>query len=190
MRKLISFMHTSLDGFVAGPNGEMNWINVGDEMFDQARERTNNADTALYARKTFGIMEAYWPTAADTPGASKHDIEHSTWYNSVHKLVVSKTLKAEDFTNTTIISSDLEAKISELKQQPGKEIIMFGSPSLVRLFTRLDLIDDYWLFVNPFILGEGIPLFEGAKNKKLKLVKSLAFSSGVICLHYEKLNNI
>jgi dihydrofolate reductase len=96
MRKIVVFMHTSLDGFVAGPNGEMDWITVDEEIFDYASGRTNESDTALYGRVTYQMMEAYWPTAADQPGATKHDKEHSAWYNKVLKVVLSKTMKNAD----------------------------------------------------------------------------------------------
>jgi dihydrofolate reductase len=86
VRRLVLFMHTSLDGFVAGPSGEMDWIDVNEEMFDYAGQRTREADTALYGRVTYQIMESYWPTAGDQPTATKHDIEHSKWYNSVAKV--------------------------------------------------------------------------------------------------------
>ena len=76
MRKIISFMHVSLDGFVAGPNGEMNWIKVDEEIFDYVGKRIGESDTALYGRVTYDMMEGYWPTAGDGPDASKHDIEH------------------------------------------------------------------------------------------------------------------
>lgn len=187
MRKLVLFMHTSLDGFVAGPNGEMDWIIVNEEIFDYAGDRTSHADTALYGRVTYQMMEAYWPTAASQPNATKHDIEHSTWYDKVQKVVLSKTLKEEDLNNRTIISDNIPEKITALKQQPGKEIIIFGSPSAAHTLMQLNLIDEYWLFVNPIVLGEGIPLFKDIKRKKLTLVKSNGFSSGVVCLHYEKL---
>ena len=188
MRKIVLFMHTSLDGFVAGPNGEMDWIHVDEEIFNYAGDRTNHADTALYGRVTYQMMEAYWPTAADKPNASKHDIEHSTWYNKVAKVVLSKTLKEKDLINTTIISDDLLEKINGLKQQPGKEIIIFGSPSAAHSLMQLNLVDEFWFFVNPVVLGKGIPLFKDMKKTKLKLVKSNSFSSGVVCLHYEKLD--
>src|ERR1044072_7028704 len=102
MRPLVSFMHVSLDGFVTGPNGEMNWIKVDDEIFDYAGERTSKSDTALYGRVTWELMEGYWPTAADKPNASKHDIEHSTWYNKVDKVVLSKTMEGQQLPNTVI----------------------------------------------------------------------------------------
>ena len=83
MRKLIFFMHTSLDGFVAGLNGEMDWIKVDDAIFDFVGTMTDQADTALYGRVTYQMMESYWPTAGEKSNASKHDIEHSIWYNKV-----------------------------------------------------------------------------------------------------------
>jgi dihydrofolate reductase len=100
MRSLVSFMHVSLDGFVCGPNGEMDWIKVDDEIFDYAGNRTSVSDTALYGRVTWEMMEGYWPTAADKPNASKHDIEHSTWYNKVDKVVLSKSMKGKQLPNT------------------------------------------------------------------------------------------
>jgi dihydrofolate reductase len=179
-------MHTSLDGFVAGPNGEMDWINVDDEMFEYAGKRTNEADTALYGRVTYQMMEGYWPTAGDQPNATKHDLEHSRWYNSVAKIVISRTLKGKTLPNTRIIGEDISNEINKIKQGPGKEIVIFGSPSASHLLMQENLVDDYWLFVNPILLGQGIPLFNGIKeNVNLKLVKTNVFASGVVCLHYE-----
>src|SRR5688572_18271817 len=112
MRKLVLFMHVTLDDFVAGPNGEMDWITVNEEIFDYAGERTNQADTALYGRVTYEMMQSYWPTAADQPSATKHDIEHSRWYNKVPKVVLSKSLKNHEINNTKIISDDIKGKIT------------------------------------------------------------------------------
>ena len=187
MRKLVLFMHTSLDGFVAGPKGEMDWIIVDEEMFDYAGARTNEADTALYGRVTYEMMESYWPTAADQPGATKHDIEHSTWYNKVTKIVLSKTMKGANLPNTKIISDNIANEITQLKQAPGKEIIIFGSPTAAHLLIAENLIDDYWLFINPILLGKGIPLFKDVRNIiKLKLKETIPFAAGVVCLHYGK----
>jgi len=175
----------SLDGFVAGPNGEMNWIKVDEEIFDYVGNRINESDTALYGRVTYEMMENYWPTAGDGPTASKHDIEHSKWYKKAHKIVLSKTMKNEGFTNTTIINDNLSDTINEIKQQPGSEIALFGSPTATHSLIQLNLIDGYWLFVNPIILGEGIPLFANIKDKtKLKLLTTRQFTCGVIELNY------
>ena len=185
MRKIISFMHISLDGFVAGPNGEMDWIKVDEEIFDHISKRIGEGDTALYGRVTFQMMENYWPTAADKPTASKHDIEHSKWYEKIHKIVLSKTLKEEDFTNTKIIQDNLLERINEIKQQGNNEILLFGSPTATHSLIQLNLIDGYWLFVNPIILGKGIPLFVDIKDKiKLKLLTTRQFTSGVTELNY------
>src|ERR1700709_2752603 len=117
MRNLIFSMHTSLDGFVAGLNGEMNWINVDEEIFDFVGTMTDKADAALYGRVTYEMMQGYWPTAGDEPNASKHDKEHSAWYNKVSKIVLSKTLSAEGLDNTTVISDQLADNINKVKEQ-------------------------------------------------------------------------
>lgn len=186
MRKLVLFMHTSLDGFAAGPHGEMDWIHVDEEIFDFAAERTNAADTALYGRVTFEMMEGYWPTAADQPDATRHDIDHSAWYSQVAKVVLSRTLSGKDLRNTQIISHNLAAEIGQLKQGPGREIVIFGSPGAAHSLMAENLIDHYWLFVNPVLMGAGIPVFKNIQTHSvLKLVASHVFTSGVVCLHYE-----
>lgn len=194
MRKIISFMHISLDGFVAGPNGEMDWIKVNEDIFNYVGKRISKGDTALYGRVTYEMMENYWPTAADKPTASRHDIEHSKWYSNVHKVVLSKTMKNEGLTNTTIINDNLSDSINALKQSGGtaggsgsgsEDILLFGSPTATHSLMQLNLIDGYWLFVNPVILGKGIPLFVDIKNKiKLKLLNTQQFNCGVTELNY------
>src|SRR6187549_2201546 len=185
MRKIISFMHISLDGFVAGPNGELNWAKVDEEIFDHVGKRISEGDTALYGRVTYQLMESYWPTAADKPTASKHDIEHSKWYSKVHKVVLSKTMKDVDLTNTTIISDNLSDSINEIKKRGDKDILLFGSPTATHSLIQLNFIDGYWLFVNPIILGQGIPLFADIKDKiNLKLLTTRQFTSGVTELSY------
>ena len=187
MRKLISFVHISLDGFVAGPKGEMDWITINEEIFDYAGKLLKPIDSALYGRSTFGMMENYWPTAADKPNATKHDIEHSRWYEKVNKIILSKTLQGKKFPNSTIISSNVADEIKKLKQQNGSDIVIFGSPGATHSLIKEDLVDGYWLFVNPVILGNGIPLFAEIKNRtQFKLVESKNFSSGVIALQFEK----
>ena len=186
MRKVISFMHISLDGFVAGPNGELNWVKVDDELFDYVGKRISEGDTALYGRVTYQMMESYWPEAGKKPKASKHDIEHSKWYNGVHKVVLSKTMKGQSLANTTIISDNISDKINEIKKQPGSDIAVFGSPAATHSLMQLGLIDGFWLFLNPIILGQGVPLFKDIKDKiKLKLLTpTKQFTSGVTELNY------
>ncbi len=185
MRNIISFMHISLDGFVAGPNGEMNWIKVDPEIFDYVGKRISKTDTALYGRLTYEMMEGYWPSAGNKPGASKHDMEHSAWYSKAQKIVLSRTLKDVDLTNRIVINANLSDSINKIKQSPGSEILLFGSPTATHSLIKLNLIDGYWLFVNPVILGNGIPLFEGSMEKtKLRLLSTHQFTSGVTELNY------
>ena len=187
MRKIVVCMHTTLDGFVGGPHGEMDWIHVDEEMFEYAGKQTDEADTALYGRVTYEMMEGYWPTAADQPGATKHDIQHSHWYNSVQKIVLSRTLNGDNLKNTKIIRDNIPGEINKIKQQPGRNILIFGSPTAVHSLLQENLVDEFWLFVNPVILGQGIPLFAGINDKlKLKLLFTKVFSSGVVALNYEK----
>lgn len=186
MRKIVSFVHVSLDGFVASANGGLDWIIVDEEIFDYVEQRIRETDTALYGRITYQMMESYWPTAADQPTATRHDIEHSRWYKKATKIVLSRTMKGDNLPNTKIISSNLTGAITKLKQGAGTDILMFGSPTATHSLMAENLIDEYWLFINPILLGQGIPLFKGIKDRtSLKLVTSKTFSSGVVCLQYE-----
>jgi len=184
-------MHTSLDGFTNDSKGNMNWIKADEEMFDYAGKRTQEADMALYGRGTYEIMQSYWPTAAEKPNATKHDIEHSLWYNQVDKIVVSRTIKDTGNSRTRIISENVIDEIRRLKNTTGRDIIMFGSPTLAHSLMEANLIDHYWLFVNPILLGQGIPLFKDIKQTiDLELRESKTFASGVVCLHYEVKTNV
>lgn len=186
MRKLTLFMHASLDGFAAGPHGEMDWIAINEEMFDYVERRTSQADTALYGRVTYQMMESYWPTAADQPGATKHDIQHSRWYKQAKKVVLSRSMKGANLPNTRIVSDDAAGVIKGLKEELGSEILIFGSPTASHALMAAGLIDSYWLFVNPVLLGRGIPVFEGIKDQaELKLGESKVFPSGVVALQYD-----
>lgn len=186
MRNLISFMHISLDGFVCGPNGEMNWIKVDDEIFDYVEKRIMKTDTALYGRVTYEMMQSYWPTAADQPNASNHDKNHSKWYSKAHKIVLSNRLKDKQFENTTILSQNFIADLKAIKETEGSEILVFGSPSTTHALIHAGMIDGYWLFINPILLGSGIPLFSnGSSQKLLQRISTHVFKNGVTELNYE-----
>jgi len=187
MRKVVYFMHVSLDGFVAGPNGEMDWVILNDEMFDFVGQRTDQSDSALYGRKTWEMMDGYWPTAGDSPNASKHAKVHSAWYNKIDKFVLSHTMKADPSKKVHVIGKDIAKEMNEIKTRPGKEILIFGSPTAAHSLMQLDLIDEFWMFVNPILGGKGIPMFEGIKDKvKLKFITSHVFDNGVVCMSYSK----
>lgn len=185
MRKLISFMHISLDGFVAGENGEMNWIKIDQELFDYVGQRISKGNTAMYGKNTFQMMENYWPMAGKKENASKHDKEHSAWYNGIRKLVISSTLNESDYQNTLIINTNLVETIKKIQLEDGPEILVFGSPGATHSLLKNNLIDGFWLFVNPIILGKGIPLFKDVPSAlNLQLLKTQTFNSGVVELDY------
>jgi dihydrofolate reductase len=185
MRKIVSFMHVSLDGFVADINGGLSWINLDSDIFSFVEARIAKTDTALYGRITYQMMEAYWPTAAEKPNPTNHDIEHSKWYKKANKIVLSKSLKENDLVNTKIIGNNLIEEIVNIKNTLGSEVLLFGSPTATHSLMAEDLIDEYWLFMNPVLLSEGIPLFNKIKNKQvLTFISSKVFPSGVVCLQY------
>ncbi len=187
MRKVILLMHVSLDGFVAGPNGEMDWIQFDDELVDDVAELTASADTALFGRVTYQMMAGYWPTAAESPTASKHDIEHAHWVNHAPKIVFSRTLATVEWENSHIVRDNFAEEIGKRKGQPGKNLLMIGSASTAHTFMQLGLIDEYRLNVNPVVLGGGLPLFADLTQRlDLKLLHTKTYTPGVVGLHYVK----
>lgn len=186
MRKVILLVHTSLDGFCAGPKGEMDWITVNDEIFEAVGHITDDADTALYGRTTYGMMEGYWPTAASRPNATQHDVQHSNWYNAATKVVFSTTMAGSNRPDTHVISNNIPQAIAHIKKQPGKNLLLIGSISIAQYFTAHQLIDEYWINVNPVILGGGLPLFKSpAQRIGLRLLEAKPDKSGVVTLRYE-----
>lgn len=185
MRKIISFNHISLDGFVASEDGELNWVKIDDEIFNFVAKRILKGDSALYGRKTYQLMESYWPKAGEKVNATNHEINHSNWYNKMKKIVLSNTLQNDKTKNLTVINDNLKESLNKIKEQDGEDILLFGSPSTTHSLLGFDLIDGYWLFVNPTILGKGIPLFKHTNKTNLKLVgSSHKFASGVTELNY------
>ncbi len=186
MRHIISFMHVSLDGFVAGSRGEMDWITMDDEIFEDAINLVNTVDTALYGRITYQMMESYWPTVLINPSSTKNELYHAQWVEDIHKIVFSKTLESVEWNNTILIKENIEDEITKLKQQPGKSMMIFGSPRLTHSFMQLGLIDEYRININPVVLGDGIPLFKNISDKiNLKLLNTKTFKAGVVGFRYE-----
>lgn len=185
MRNLVAFMHISLDGFAAGPNGELDWVAYDEELEKYAEGIVASVGTALYGRITYHMME-YWRTVSDNPDATAHERAHAAWIEAIPKVVVSTTLSSVDWNNTTIIADKLAEEISRLKQQPGKDIVIFGSPSLTQALTQLNLVDEYQLTVSPVLLGNGMPFFAPLTAKQpLQLLSNHSFASGALGLHYK-----
>jgi dihydrofolate reductase len=187
MRKLVLFMHVSLDGFAAVPNGGLDWISYHSELQQYADGIVSTVGSPVYGRLTYELMASYWPTVLDDPDASDHDKAHARWVDQATKIVFSKTMKKAEWNNTIVINDNISEEINKLKQQPGKDLVIFGSPGLAHSFMELDLIDEYQLTLNPVLLGSGIPAYQNIKNKtNLKLVKATSLKNGVVGLHYAR----
>jgi dihydrofolate reductase len=185
MRKLILVVHTSLDGFVAGSKGELDGFEAGEENLKFVCKITKDADSAIFGRISYELLESYWPTAKDQPEATEGEILYSEWYNGVKKIVFSTTMTGECTDNMIILNDKISTEIKKIKEQAGKDILIFGSPSVAQTLMKLDLIDSYWIFINPVFFGRGIPLFSGkAEKSKLKLMATQHFANGEIALNY------
>jgi|SRR5947209_7573449 len=188
MRRVVVLEHISLDGYLAGPDGDMSWMRVDDELWDYVTPIIDAADTAIYGRITYQMMQAYWPTAADDPHATPHDIHHSQWTKTATKLVFSKTLLAAPWDasgDATLMRDDVATVIRHLRQQSGKNLVVLGSASLARTLIRDGLVDDYRINLNPVVVGGGTPLFPDTTSvRPLRLESSRIFQSGVVGLHY------
>ncbi len=183
-------MHTTLDGFMAGPKGEMNWIKFDDDLWDYVSKATDNSDTAIYGRTTYEMMESYWPTAAQSSTATNHDIQHANWVNNAQKIVFSRTMEKSAWKGTIFKKEINYSEIRDLKNQAGKNLLLIGSASIVHSFMNLDLIDEYWININPVLLGQGLPFFANGRSRQdLKEMEQRKFDCGVTGLSYEVIRN-
>jgi dihydrofolate reductase len=185
MRKIVSFTHVSLDGFVCGLNGELAWVNIGDEIYADVEPRLQKIGAAIYGRVTYGMMAGYWQTVPSNPDSSARDKAHAAWVEAIPKVVVSRSLEQVDWNNTSLIKDHVAQEIGKLKQQAGGDLMIFGSPKLTHLLAELGLVDEYLMYLNPVVIGAGTPLFEaGGKPSTLKLLEEKQFNAGVIVLRY------
>jgi dihydrofolate reductase len=182
MRKVIFFMLISLDGFFEGPDRDITWHNVDNEFNEFALEQINTVDTLIFGRVTYDLMAGYWPT----PEALRDDPAIAAKMNSLPKIVFSSTLSGVTWENTRLVKENFVEEMSTLKQQAGKDLIIFGSSDLAVTFIEQDLIDELRVMINPVVLGKGKSLFKGIENKlDLKLLHTRTFKSGNVLLYYE-----
>jgi dihydrofolate reductase len=185
MRNIIALAHISLDGFMAGPDGDMDFISFNDELADHTYPLIATVDTAVYGRVTYQLMEGYWPTAGDAPDASAHTKSHARWYSGVKQIVASRTLPASNDPRVRVVGEDIVGAVRAEKQRAGGEIMIFGSPSLTRTLAAADLVDEWRITMQPVILGDGKSLFAKREERaQLELRSSKTFRTGVIAAHY------
>jgi dihydrofolate reductase len=189
MRKIITSTWVTLDGFIAGPHEEMDWVMVDEEMGTYEDDMVSAADTLLLGRVTYQSFAGSWPHVPDNPAVSPQEKEYARKLNAMRKIVFSKTLPTVEWNNSTLVKEVVPEEITKLKQEPGRDLLIYGSASLVQTLTKYGLIDEYQILVHPVILGGGKPLFQDIlERQKLTLVKTKSFPSGVIGLYYQPNN--
>ena len=191
MRKIFLHIFVSLDGFVEGPNKELDWMSTDDEFEEYINGVLASIDAMIFGRKAFELLAEYWPTAAENPAGAAdpanpaRHIEAARMMNEKQKIVFSTTLKKADWNNSRIVGGDLAAEISRLKNEPGKDIAVFAGAGIAASLMRLGLIDEYRIIVNPILLGAGTPLFQGSYDRSmLNLMETKPFKSGATLLSY------
>lgn len=182
MRKVIFQNMVTLDGFFEGPGRNIDWHVVDDDFNEVAIRFLNSLDALLFGRVTYQLMANYWPSAeavANDPIVASH-------MNTLSKVVFSRTLDRVEWTNSRLVKDHAAEEVARLKRQPGKDMAIFGSANLAVTLMQNDLIDEYRIFVNPVILGGGMPLFQGiTKRMSLKLLQTKVFKSGLVLLEYQ-----
>lgn len=185
MRKIIYFVHTSVDGHIDGPNGEFDWPALGPELSAYSLALTERVDTFLYGRAVWDMMSGFWPHAGSM-STDPHDLSFAPIWRRTPKVVFSNTLTEADW-NTRVIDGDLAEEVAALKRQPGKDLLLSGGSRLPATLTGLGLIDEYHIVVHPVVLGGGNRLFLEPKDRiNLELVESKTFDSRTVLLRYDR----
>jgi dihydrofolate reductase len=179
MRKLIAAINMTVDAFC-----DHTAMIPDEEIHEHYADLLSSAGIVLYGRITYQLME-YWRTVVENPTGNKSIDRFAVIMNNTPKIVFSHTLRYVDWQSAKLANRNIEEEVLELKQQPGKDILV-GSPGLIVSLTKLNLIDEYQLCIHPVIAGNGLPLFKNINDRvHLKLVKTKTFRGGAVILYYE-----
>lgn len=182
MRKLTVFNLMTLDGYIAGENGDISWHNVDEEFQELANAASNSGNTLLFGRVTYELMAGFWPTAE----AMRTDPIVAAGMNRSEKIVFSRTMNKADWNNAKLVKDDMLGEVGRLKQGSGKDLTVLGSGSIVSQLAQAGLIDEYDILLNPVVIGKGRTMFEGMTKKlALKLIETRRFGNGNMLLKYE-----
>jgi dihydrofolate reductase len=185
MRKVIVMMSVSLDGFIEGPNGELDWHMVDDELHSHFNDQLGAMGAFLNGRVMYELMAGFWPTADTDPSSTGPMVEFARIWRDMPKIVYSRTLEHADW-NATVVRDVVVEDVMELKAQPGGDLAL-GGADIAAAFMRADLIDEYWLYVHPVVIGQGKPLFQLSDTKiDLELAETRTFGNGVVLLRYQR----
>ena len=185
MRRIELAGSVSLDGFFAGPNGELDWHMISEELHQHFNDHLRPMSAFLDGRVTYELMAGFWPTADQDPASTQTEAEFAGIWREKRKLVFSRTLDRADW-NATIVRDVVPADIRELKAEPGGDMAV-GGAVLADAFRAHDLIDEYRLYVHPVAIGRGRPAFRAADlQMELRLAEARTFGNGVVLLRYER----
>ena len=185
MRKVILMMSVSLDGFIEGPDHDLGWHMVDDELHSHFNEQLRGMGAFLDGRVTYELMAGFWPTADADPSSTGPMVEFAAIWRDMPKFVFSRTMEGAGW-NTTVVRDVVPEEIEALKARPGGDMVL-GGADLAASFMRHDLIDEYRLYVHPVVIGRGKPLFPpGAAKVVLGLAETRTFGNGVVLLRYER----
>lgn len=182
MRKIIYWVHTSIDGFIEGPNGEFDWPAVGPELSGYSRELHDRVDTFLYGRRVWELMAGYWPTA-ESVSDDPHDLWFAPVWRATPKIVFSGTLTSADW-DTRVIGADLVDQVTAMKEAPGKDLLLTGGAELAAELAAHGLIDEYHVAVHPVVLGGGKRVFPVAQRLSPTLAGTTVYDDRVAVLRY------
>jgi dihydrofolate reductase len=184
MRKVIYSMGVSLDGFIAGPDGEIDWSAPDEELHRFHNQQMREIGAHLCGRRLYEEM-VYWETADENPSAADYELEFARIWKSLPKIVFSKTLEKVEG-NARLVRQGVAEEVATLKEQPGKDLAV-GGAGLASTFTKLGLIDEYRLFVSPVVLGAGTPYFPALEERiDVELVETQTFGSRVVYVRYRR----
>ncbi|WP_028788063.1 dihydrofolate reductase family protein [Terrimonas ferruginea] len=189
MRKLVVSMNVTLDGYMSGPQCELDWHlrYWNEEMSRLIGVQLSEADTILLGRVTYAAMSQYWPARAADLSVPREDIAFAEMMNRYPKVVFSRTQEYGEWPNSRFVKNGLKREITRLKATPGRDLIVYGSGSLVRTLMQQRLVDRYVLWLHPVLLGQGKALFRYQPDMlDLQLTSTRVFESGVIVLSYER----
>lgn len=185
MREIVFMMSVSLDGYMEGPNREIDWHMVDDELHNHFNEQLGAMSAFLDGRVTYELMAEYWPTADADPSSTEPAKEFSRIWRDMPKFVFSKNLEHAEW-NTTILRDVDVDQIKDLKSAPGGAMALGGS-DLGAAFMQHDLIDEYRVYIHPVVIGRGKPMFQPSDNTfELRLAETRAFGNGVVLLRYQR----
>ena len=184
MRKLIYSMGVSLDGFIAGPDGAIDWSAPDEELHRFHNQQTRELDAHLCGRRLYEEM-VYWGTADQNPSAAEHELEFARIWKELPKIVFTTTLEHVEG-NARLAGGGVADEIAVLKEQPGQDLAV-GGAGLASTCAKLGLIDEYRLFVSPVVLGGGTPYFPAMEERiELELVETRTFGSRVVYVRYRR----